>query len=363
MKKSVYYLVYLACLFFFACSNESSDDLKLQYDQTAFLTNIGQNVIIPRYEKLQKNISNLETKATDFTKNPATTELQALKTTFLTTYEQFQYCVVFDFGPAEGSKNLNSFNIYPVNSTTIESNISSGAYDFSSANQIDTKGFPAIDYLLYHTDESTILTEFETENRKTYLKKLIADIKKQVDEITNAWKTSYKSTFINNQGNASGSSLALLVNQFNYNFEDAKNFKIGIPSGSRSSLGTTYPEKVEAYYSGYSLTLAQKNLQSLKELYLGISPNNVNGIGFDDYLIGLEKQELDTRIQTKLGQIETALKELETEQNGILSDIAKNNNTILINTYNVFSTTVPLIKSEMPSLLGVAITYQDGDGD
>lgn len=363
MKKSLSYLFYLCSFLFIACSDDSSESMELQYDQKAFLTNIGENVITPRYENLVNKLTDLEKKASTFSTTPSSSELQNLKTSFLSTYEQFQSCAMFDFGPAEGSKNLNRFNIYPVNSNTIESNISSGTYNFESANQIDTKGFPAIDYLLYHSDESTIVSEFTTENRKTYLKDIITDLKKEVEIISNSWKSTYTSSFISNTGNSAGSSVALLVNQFNYSFEEGKNFKVGIPSGARSSLGTTYPDKVEAYYSGHSLKLAQIHLNYLKDLYTGTSLDGTNGIGFDDYLNDLEKSDLNNRIQEKLTVIETTLKGLETIDNGILSMIVQNNNTSLNNAYDSYSATIPLIKSEMPSILGIAITYQDGDGD
>lgn len=362
MKKSLSYLLYLCSFLFIACSDDSSE-MKLQYDQQAFLTNIGQNIITPRYESLQSKLADLETKANTFSTTPSTSELQSLKSSFLTAYEQFQSCAMFDFGPAEGSENLNRFNIYPINATTIESNISSGSYDLESANQIDTKGFPAIDYLLYHSDEATIVNEFATENRKTYLKDIVADLKKEIERITNEWKSSYTNSFIGNTGNSAGSSVALLINQFNYSFEDGKNFKVGIPSGSRSSLGTTFSKKVEAYYSGHSLKLTQVHLNYLRDLYTGTSLDGTNGIGFDDYLNDLNRQNLNNRIQEKLTIIETSLKRLETVENGIFSMIVENNNSSLSNTYDTYSATVPLIKSEMPSILGIAITYQDGDGD
>jgi predicted lipoprotein len=363
MKKIISYTICLLTLFLFACGGDESDDTTLDYNQTAFLTNVGENIITPRYESLQSKLNDLSTKANTFSTSPSTTNLQTLKSAFLDTYKQFQYCVVFDFGPAGGSKNLNDINIYPVNTTTINSNISSGSYNFDAANQLDAQGFPAIDFLLYHSDENTIVSEFADTKRQKFLTDVISDIQTLVNEVTNSWQTSYTTTFIGATGTDAGSSLGLLINQFNFTFEDIKNFKIGTPSGSRNALEVTYPDKVEAYYSEYSLTLAQANLTSLEELYKGISTTGINDEGLDDYLQGLDQSTLDGTIQSKFTELQDVLTNLESVQSGTLSKIVENDNQKMKDAFDSFSAVVPSLKSELPSILGVAITYQDGDGD
>ncbi len=367
MKKLISYSLCLVTLLFFACKDDESDTASsnntLDYDQTAFLTNLGQNIITPRYESLQSKVNDLETKTKAFNASPSTTTLQSLKTSYLDAYKQFQYCVVFDFGPAAGSKNLNAANIYPVDTATVKSSISSGSYSFGAANQVDAQGFPAVDYLLYHSDEATVVTEFADTKRQKFLIDVVTNIKTLIDEVTSSWKTSYTTTFITSTGNDAGSSIGFLVNQFNFTFEDIKNFKIGTPSGSRSSLGTTFPEKVEAYYSKQSLVLAQANLTSLEELYKGVSTTGTNGQGFDDYLQALNQGTLDNTIQSNFTGISNSLKGLESVQGGVFSDIIKSENSKMSATFNVFSKSVAPLKSEMASVLGVQITYEDGDGD
>lgn len=363
MKKLVSYMLCLLSLCLFSCGDDESDNTTLDYSQTAFLTNVGENIITPRYENLQGKLNDLSTKAKTFNLSPSTTNLQALKASFLDTYEQFQYCVVFDFGPAGGSKNLNDINIYPTDTTMINSNISSGSYNFEAANQIDAQGFPAIDFLLYHANENTIVTEFSDTKRQKFLTDVISDIQTLVNEVTNSWQTSYTTTFIGATGTDAGSSLGLLINQFNFTFEDIKNFKIGTPSGSRNALEITYPDKVEAYYSGHSLKLAQASLISLEELYKGISTTGIDSEGLDNYLIGLEQSTLNGTIQSKFTDLKTTLTNLENVQSGTLSKIVENDNQKMKDAFDAFSATVPSLKSELPSILGVAITYQDGDGD
>ncbi len=364
MKKVLYIISASLLLFLASCSSDSEvGDETSNYDQTALFNNLSENIIQPRYQTLSTDLSNLETAVDTFNTTPNTDNLATLKEAYLKAYKQFQYCVVFDFGPAAGSNNLNRLNIYPVDEDLIENNISTNDYNLGSASQIDAKGFPAIDYLLYKEDATSIVEAFVSESRKTYLSAIVTEIKDQVNEIKEEWSSTYSSEFIASTGSDAGSSLGFLVNQFNYTLEDVKNFKLGIPAGSRSSLGSVFPEKVEAYYSGHSLELAQASLQSLEELYLGISIDGTNGEGFDDYLQTIGKQSLDTDIQTKFTTLKETVEGLETKNNGILSEIVENEASAVIDIFDSFTSMIVLTKSEMPSILNVSITYQDGDGD
>ncbi|MCP4522327.1 MAG: imelysin family protein [Cytophagales bacterium] len=365
MEKIFYILSASLLLFLASCSSdETTDDgTTINYDQSALFKNLSENVIQPRYQTLSTDITSLETAVNTFNTTPNTDNLATLKEAYLKAYKQFQYCVVFDFGPAAGSNNLNRLNIYPVDEDLVENNISTNDYNLGSASQIDAKGFPAIDYLLYKEDATSIVEAFASENRKTYLSAIVTEIKDQVNEVKEEWSSTYSSEFIANTGSSAGSSLGFLVNQFNYTLEDVKNFKIGIPAGSRSSLGSTFPEKVEAYYSGNSLILAKANLQSLKELYLGVSTDGTEGEGLDDYLKAIGSTDLDSDIQTKFTALEEALEGLETKNNGVLSEIIESESSTVIDVFDTFTSIIPLTKSEMPSVLSVSITYQDGDGD
>ena len=115
---------------------------------------------------------------------------------------------------------------------------------------------------------------------------------------------------------------------------------------------------MEAYYSGYSLTLLQVSLQSSKFLYTG-------GIrlGLDDYLIHAKAEKngesLDNLIKQQFNNAIQAVDELDAP----LSDFIESNQSDVVNAYNEVTKQVVNIKTDLPSVLCVAITYIDNPSD
>ena len=56
---------------------------------------------------------------------------------------------MFDIGLAEIINYKGKMNIYPTDSYLIGQNIESGNYDLDNNNNFDSRGFPAIDYMLH----------------------------------------------------------------------------------------------------------------------------------------------------------------------------------------------------------------------
>jgi hypothetical protein len=116
--------------------------------------------------------------------------------------------------------------------------------------------------------------------------------------VNTAWSATggnYLNTFVNADGTDAGSSLGLLVNQLNFEYELLKNAKLGIPLGKKT-LGTPMPESVEAYYSGMSSELARLGFQTVENVYFGKDKLGNNGTGLDDYLVSLNARRGETTL-------------------------------------------------------------------
>ncbi len=331
-----------------------------EFDQEAMFTNLADNLIIPAYADLKTQVDDLSTKNADFQSSLSSTDLVTLRATFQETYRIWQSASPYIFGPSEDVFLFNSVNNFPLNVEETEAKITNENYDFSSPDAFD-KGFPAIDYLLYGigNDETEIINQFTNEPKYlTYLTKVIEDIKTRVDATATGWN-DYRATFVTNTGTAAGSSLSLIVNAFNQNYEYIKREKLGIPSGVLT-LGFTNPTKVEAFYSGSSVALANQALSKSFEFYLG-----KNGLGLDDYLraIGTMKDDitLDEAIQV---QFQTAINTVQDLGTIIpLSELVETETTEVVNAYNEVTKQLINIKTDMPSVLCVSITYIDNPSD
>jgi len=371
MRKSIYAALIAASTLLAVQSckksgSSSSTDNSSSFDNKGMLTNISTNIILPAYTSFQTATVNLDAAVSAFNASPDNTKLLALQAAFQATYKQWQAVSVFEFGPAETATLRVNVNTYPTSVSQISSNISSGTYDLSTFANLSAKGLPAMDYLLFGlgADNNSILLMYTSDitaaNRKAYLAKLSAEIKAEAAAVLTGWST-YKATFDNSAGVATGSSTSLLINQLVYDYEILKNYEVGIPAGVQS-MGTTFPTKVQAYYSKMSVQLAILHIQAIQNIYLGKSAQG-DGPGLDDYLIKADAKKDGTSLNTTIqNQFAAALAKLQGLTDP-LSDQIKTNPAAVTAAYTELQKLTVLLKTDMTSSLGVLITFGDNDGD
>ena len=287
MRKLIFAAIIVASVFVLIQSCSKSGDNKpttgdSSFDRKGMLTNISTNIIIPGYTAYQAATAGLDAAVTTFNATPNAANLTAVQTAFQATYKQWQAVSVFEFGPAAQIELRVNTNTYPADINQINSNITSKTYNPGLLANLAAKGLPAIDYLLFGTgaNNTAILAQFTTGTNaaysKTYLAALSAELKANATTVLTAWNGTYKTTFINADGTDVGSSVGLLTNQLVFDYETLKNYEIGIPAGVQS-MGTTFPQKVQAYYSKISVQLVLLHLKAIQNIYMGAS-----GLGFDD---------------------------------------------------------------------------------
>jgi len=345
-------------------------------NQDSVLLNIGNNIILPSYQNYAIAINSLDSSIGDFNQGPTSTKLSNVQTLFKNAYIAWQSVSEYNqFGPASiNIPPVSGLNLFPASTTVINNNISAiGTTTIninSFANQT-AKGFPALDYLLFGTDNVTLLTDFTTDanaaNRKQYLALVSTDIKTETSATVTAWSATggnYINTFITSSGNSVSSSLGLLLNSLDQDLEILKNYRLGAPLGLVFTT-TTSPTQVEAYYSGISAQLALTQLKAIQNIYLG-SGTYGNGLGLRNYLITSKAvystytgASLDSTIKSELALDITDLEAVPDP----LSATIQTSPAVATDAFNKTQQLVVLLKTDMPSLLGVAITYGDNDGD
>lgn len=351
-------------------SDEEDLNQDSSFDKAAMLTNIGENIILPAYNNLKSAVDSLNESTDAFTQNPSLLTLQAVQLKFINAYVRYESASTFEFGPADAELFRGSANIFPCDTNKINSKIATGDFDISTISDLDAKGFPALDFLLFSSSNNDFALLKYTNaanaaNARIYLQTLVADLKHKTDAINTGWNVNggnYITQFKNNLGSSVGSSLGLLINQFNYDYENLKNARIGIPSGKKS-MGTVFPNKVEAFYSGKSLMLAIEQLKSIENIYLGRDAKGNDGLGFDDYLAALKTQHPSGPLNEVIkNKILSAKSKLAAIQAPLSQTIVTNPASVDAAYMEIFQLTV-LIKVDMPSAFGVMITYEDNDGD
>lgn len=367
MKPSIMWGLLLALTGLFACDGNGGDSIE-EVDRKPMLNNIGPNLIVPSYQALATATASMNTAASNFAAAPSITSLNSLRAQWKSAYMAWQDCSPFGFGPADATALQNSVNVFPADVALVESNIASGSFNLDALGNVDAKGFPALDYLLYGTGttDEAIVAYFDTgsqaANARIYLTTLTADIATKSMVVYDAWRSdsgNYLATFFSQDGADQGSSLGQLVNRMSEDYEINKNFKLGLPAGIKTVGEDLFPEKAEGYYSGISLELMRANFQASQRLFAGNSLTGNAGLGIDDLLIEYGASGLTDDINTQFITLYTALDAVPAP----FTNSLESHKAEVQQAYDAAQAMVVLFKTELPSVLGVQISYQDQDND
>ncbi len=334
-------------------------------DSKELRTNMGEEIILPSYKNFQSSLTPLKAAVDSFAQNSDSEHLKAVKTAFESAYITWQKASFYQFGPAEDALLRQHINNFPANTTNIDDNILLENVDLTYGNYT-SKGFPALDYLLYGvaTDEEGVLFYYqedaEREKRLAYLQAIVVDMQNKIAGVINTWETSYLAKFNEASGTGTGSAIGNVVNAFVLHFErHLRDNKVGIPLGVRS-FGAVQPDKAEGLYSGLSVTLASANIKAMHDFYRGVSTDNVNGLGFDDFMISLDQANLATEIDA---QFNKTTNEINLIPSPYVENLEQGNITQADLAYDELKALLLLLKVDMTNALSVQITYQDNDGD
>ncbi len=360
----------LACLALLSSCGSDSEDSSPDndYDRQTMVANYADNLIVPAYGNFNSKAKAMATAIDAFVASPMAENLAAARTAYQQAYTAWQNVSVYEFGPADEQMLRSNLNTFPTSTSQIESNISSGTYNLQLTANYAAKGFPALDYLLYGAGtEAAVLEQYTSgtnaANRKKYLQDVAHLVQQRVETVYNGWTSGdYATTFKNAQGTAVGSAVGNLVNGLNADIDVTKRYKVGLPAG-KSTSGTALPEKVEAYYSQLSLELLKQNIQAEKATFMGMTPGGTNGPGLDDYLDHVNAQYNGTLLSDAIEAQFNAVLAAANAVQGPLSEAVTTQQPAVLKVYDELQKLIVLTKTDMPSKLGVTISYTDNDGD
>ena len=348
--------------------SSSSDNSESQtFDRKALLTNWANNIIIPLYENFNTNLTALSDEITKFNETPNLDNLKLVREKWLDAYKSWQHVEMFNLGKAEETYFQSKMNVYPSDKERIERNLTNETYNLDNPNNNDAQGFPAIDYMLYGTDESDekIVDKYLLENKKynTYLSSLIDKMVSNTSVVVNDWNQN-KDTYINSTENTSTSSINKITNDFIYYYEKLfRANKIGIPAGVFS--GSKLPDRVEGYYSKiYSKDLALEAMSAIENFFVGKKYNSgEKGESLESYLNFLNSEKNGTSLSKSItDQFKIAKETIDKLNNDFDSQVNEDNNKMLV-AYDEIQKGVVFMKTNMLQSLSISVDYVDADGD
>ncbi len=359
------FLFILPCAFCItACDTDPDPTVQCDFDQKAMLAYYADSLIVPNLEQMRIGAIFLNGVAQAFVNAPSPDMMVEVQVSFGAFVTAYKRASIYGFGPGvvNGMPFRNRFNTYPTDTAGIEANITAGTTAVAAIAD-DEAGLNAIAYLIFGpigSNSTQAAALYADPARGQYLLALTQEILDRSTEIRNGWD-AYRETFVNTTGVADGSPIALLVNELNLDFETTKNYGFKVPLGKYNG-GVVLPAKVELYHSRNSMLAAKAHMVALRDVYNGTGAND--GPGLYEYLLclragedadGLLADAIDERFQAIIDAMEQVPDPLDAT--------IVTNKPVVEAAHDELQQLVPLLKSEMPSALGVRISYQDTDGD
>jgi len=367
MSYKITLLVSLTLVLAVGCDKNGKDPTN-NFDRGAMLRNYADNLIAPAFGSVQSKLSSLKVVAEGFNTVLSSDALEVLQAEWANAYTEWQYANAYNFGPAgeDGLRKglIEEVGTFPASESKIEAVIAAGTWNLNDFER-DARGFLALEYLIFGKNQSNdeIVAAFaNSASRRAYLLALCQNLNDRVGDVQNAWNGSYRTQFVQNAGTDVGSSTSQLYNEFVRSYESIKNFKLGLPLGKRTGQTQAEPHLVEAYYSGQTLTMLKAHVAAIEDIWLGRSRTGQDGIGFREYLDNVEGgKDLIVSTEAQLAALKSALANVP--ESPALSEQISGDKSFLEALYVEFSKMTRFFKSDMSSLLGIAITYSSGDGD
>tara|TARA_B100000809_G_scaffold214645_1_gene219523 strand:- start:169 stop:1272 length:1104 start_codon:yes stop_codon:yes gene_type:complete len=367
MKKSILnrsiLLGLLLVLVIISCDSDgiSEDQAQIEYNRKALLNNTFTHGILPLHTAFINQADVLKEKATSFEQNSSLENLLRIQGQWESLTAIWKQCEVYNIGEVEDSFIHTRINTWPTNYSNIEEYINSSVpidIDFINSVGSSSKGVSAVEYLLFKSDQESVLAEMQSDARRVdYLVALVQDLSNLSNEIFSIWE-GYGPTYISAVQNDLDGGLNQTVNAMVTLIEEIIYSKLGRPLGDYNG-GIVDFEETEAFRSDISLALIKNNIEELNRTFTGDYIANTRKIGFDEYLRDINNDDLRIKIKEALENIILEISLFDESLNSAL----QNNLEKVFSLQSYCNDLLFLIKVDMASSTGSTITFNDNDGD
>ena len=295
-----------------------------------------------------------------FKELPTEKSLTDLKNTWSEAFMFWEQAETYNIGVIRNSFVHSQIHEWPVNVDAIKGSIAGETVideDYIANLGVLSKGYGAIEYLLFHTTEAKVLDEMSADenaqNRLDYLVSLAKNLNTNAKSLQELWVATESSFKTRLESGVNGSQ-NLTVNAVIAELETIKLKKLEQIINNAES-----PEiRLEAFYSGTSREAILVNLEVLQKTYTGNFEGE--GFGMEDYLVDvLDRADLNDLILAEFHEAIALFNETEES----LQSLAVNNPEKIVELRDAVTEIIALLKNDYSSAANIVVTFNDNDGD
>ena len=332
---------------------------KPQDPYTDVLASLGTEVFIPTYKEVEDKTLILQEEVSIFCLDPRGENISAVQNAWWNARAPWKRMEFLNIGPYKEPDRLGTkIDFWPLRADTIEE-ILLGDVDLSQETILQfpaaTKGFPAIEYLIYSEQDLSSPRYCE------YLQALSFDLHHHSQLFHASWdpaEGNYLSHLVEAGSDkdyiSTKEAITEVINRLGHTIANIRVLKLQKPLGE--NVGAVQSDLLESRYSKRSLQDIKDNLQGISAVYHGAE----GGLGIND-LFEENANELNQDFEQYFSLSITTLEQLENQ--GSLEE------TMLIdsNSIDYLSERLGFLQNHIQEVvlltLSLWLTFNDSDGD
>lgn len=326
----------------------------------AMLRDLAAKVIAPAYQDLAAKSLALANAVEALARDPDRKALEQARQAWLTALLAARTLQAFQLGPVVEREYASVFYYWQVLPVRIEAVLeSSRAFDKSLVDELGatSKGFFALEYLLFGRTNAEPAVDALTslaasERRRVYTLALARDIESKARQLATDWKRADPDGAAAKFVSAGQDTINALVNQLAMTIETIAENRINFVLSLPQPVSRQF-DRIEASHSGSSLQGVLAMLEGVRRIYQG-----GEGTGLDDALRALNAA-LEKRVRE---QFDAALAAIQAVGAPLETAVVQHR-AALEKAYEATRSLEILFKVDLPSALGVTITFNSTDGD
>jgi predicted lipoprotein len=323
-----------------------------QFSRSAMLRNVATKVIAPAYQDLAAKARALTNAVEQLASVPDERALDQARQAWSDTLLAARSVQAFQIGPVVDREYASSFYYWQVLPLRIEAVVESDrSIDKKLIDELGAtaKGLFALEYLLFGRAQNEPLKLLASqERRRNYTVALARDIEAKARQLASDWARADGSGAAARFAGAGQESVNVLVNQLAQAIETVAegriNFTLSLPQPVSRQL-----ERVEGSSSGSSVKGAVAILEGIQRIYAA---------GLNECVKDLN-QSLEKRIREHFDAALAAMRAIP----GPLENAVVEARPAVESAYKATRALEILFKVDLPSALGVTITFSSTDGD